>query len=141
MLNRVQIIGNLGKDPEIRSFPNGGRVANFSVAVNEKWKDKASGEQKERTEWVPIIVMNDHLVGIVEKYLRKGSKVMIEGKYETRKYEKDGRDIYATSVVLRPYDGQIIMLGGKTEESEYDAPVEKKQETMAQIEEDNSIPF
>src|ERR1700745_1374529 len=93
-VNKVILIGNLGKDPEVRSFPNGGRVANFSIATSESWKDKATGERKEKTQWHNIAVKNDALVGICEKYLRKGSKVFLEGQLETRKYEKDGRDVY-----------------------------------------------
>ena len=112
-VNKVIIIGNLGRDPEVRSFPSGGRVANFSVATSESWKDKASGERRERTEWHRISVLNDALVGIVEKYLKKGSKVYIEGQLETRKYEKDGRDVYTTEVVLRPYTGNMTMLDAR----------------------------
>ena len=109
-VNKVILIGNLGKDPEVRSFPNGGRVANFSVATSESWKDKTSGERRERTEWHRISITNDALVGIAEKYLKKGSKVYLEGQLETRKYEKDGRDVYTTEVVLRPYNGNLTML-------------------------------
>ena len=84
-VNKVVLVGNLGKDPEIRTFPNGGRVANFSIATSENWKDKATGERKERTEWHRISVLNDALVGVVEKYVKKGSKLYIEGQLETRK--------------------------------------------------------
>jgi single-strand DNA-binding protein len=113
-VNKVILVGNLGKDPEIRSFPNGGRVANFSIATSESWKDKATGERKERTEWHRISVTNDALVGVVERFLKKGSKVYIEGQLETRKYEKDGREVYTTEVVLRPYRGELTMLDGKS---------------------------
>lgn len=113
-VNKVILVGNLGKDPEVRSFPNGGRVANFSIATSESWKDKNSGERKERTEWHRISILNDALVGIAEKYLKKGSKVYIEGQLETRKYEKDGREVYTTEVVLRPYRGELTMLDGKS---------------------------
>jgi single-strand DNA-binding protein len=112
-VNKVILVGNLGKDPEVRSFPNGGRVANFSIATSESWKDKATGERKEKTQWHNIAVKNDALVGICEKYLRKGSKVFLEGQLETRKYEKDGRDVYITEVVLAPYRGELTMLDGK----------------------------
>lgn len=112
-VNKVILVGNLGKDPEIRSFPNGGRVANFSVATSESWKDKATGERKERTEWHRVSVLNDALVGVVERFLKKGSKVYLEGQLETRKYEKDGRDVYTTEVVLRPYRGELTMLDSK----------------------------
>lgn len=112
-LNKVQLIGCLGKDPETRTFANGGRVANFSIATSESWKDKATGEKKERTEWHRISVLNEGLVGVVEKYLRKGSLVYIEGQLQTRKYEKDGVDHYTTEIVLRNYGGTLTMLGGK----------------------------
>lgn len=112
-VNKVILVGNLGKDPEVRTFPNGGRVASFSVATSESWKDKATGERKERTEWHRISIFNEALVGITEKYLKKGSKVYLEGQLETRKYEKDGRDVYTTEVVLRPYNGTLTMLDTK----------------------------
>jgi len=110
-LNKVTIIGNLGKDPEIRSFQNGGRVASFSVATSESWKDKQSGEKKERTEWHRISVMNEALVGVVEKYVRKGTKIYLEGQLETRKWtDKDGAEKYTTEIVLRQYRGELILL-------------------------------
>lgn len=113
-VNKVILIGNLGKDPEIRSFPNGGRVANFSIATSESWKDKSSGEKKERTEWHRISVTNDALVGVVERYVKKGSKVYIEGQLETRKWtDKDGQEKYTTEVVLRPYRGELTMLDSR----------------------------
>jgi len=110
-LNKVTIIGNLGKDPEVRSFQNGDRVASFSVATSERWKDKQSGEQKEKTEWHRISILNQNLVGVVEKYVRKGTKLYIEGQLETRKWQdKDGSDRYSTEVVLRPYRGELLLL-------------------------------
>ena len=112
-VNKVILIGNVGNDPDIRTFPSGGKVANFSVATSEKWTDKKSGEKKEKTEWHRISVTNDSLAGIVEKYIKKGSKVYIEGQLETRKYEKDGKDVYTTEVVLRPYHGELTMLDSK----------------------------
>ncbi|MFY9287580.1 MAG: single-stranded DNA-binding protein [Alphaproteobacteria bacterium] len=114
-VNKVILVGNLGKDPEIRSFQNGGRVASFSVATSENWKDKSSGEKKEKTEWHRVSVLNDHLVGIVEKYLKKGAKVYLEGQLETRKWtDKEGQEKYTTEVVLRPYRGELTMLDGKS---------------------------
>jgi single-strand DNA-binding protein len=113
-VNKVIIVGNLGRDPEFRTFQNGGRVASFSVATSESWKDKATGERKERTEWHRISVLNENLVGIVEKYIKKGSKVYVEGQLETRKYtDKDGVEKYTTEVVLRPFRGEITMLDSK----------------------------
>lgn len=112
-LNKVQVLGNLGQDPEIRSFPNGGRVANLSIATSETWKDKNTGEKKERTEWHRVAVFVDGLVGVIEQYVKKGSKVYIEGQLETRKWQdQSGADRYSTEIVLRPYSGQLILLGG-----------------------------
>ncbi len=112
-VNKVILIGNLGRDPEIRSFQNGGRVASFSIATSETWKDKSSGEKKERTEWHRISVLNDALVGIVERFVKKGSKLYIEGQLETRKWtDKDGQEKYSTEVVLRPYRGELTLLDG-----------------------------
>lgn len=112
-LNKVILIGNLGKDPEQRNFPNGGSVANFSIATSENWKDKQSGEKKERTEWHKIAIFNEGLVKIVMKYLQKGTKVYIEGQLETRKWQdKEGKDQYTTEIVLRPYVGEIKILSG-----------------------------
>jgi single-strand DNA-binding protein len=113
-VNKVILVGNLGKDPEIRSFQNGGRVANFSLATSENWKDKSSGEKKERTEWHRISVLNDKLVEVVERYVKKGSKLYIEGQLETRKWtDKDGQEKYTTEVVLRPFRGELTMLDSK----------------------------
>jgi single-strand DNA-binding protein len=110
-LNKVQLIGHLGKDPEIRSFQNGGKAASFSLATSESWKDKETGERKERTEWHRISITNDGLVGVVEKYLKKGAKVYVEGQLETRKWtDKEGQERTSTEVVLRPYAGELLML-------------------------------
>ena len=117
-LNKVTLIGNLGKDPEIRSFQNGGRAAHFSIATSENWKDKDTGEKKERTEWHQVSIMTEGLIKVAEKYLKKGSKVYIEGKLETRKWtDKDNHERYTTEVVLRPYSGELIMLDGRKDES------------------------
>lgn len=110
-VNKVILVGNLGRDPEIRTMQSGGRVANLSVATSETWRDKASGERKERTEWHRVVVFNDNLVKVCESYLRKGSKVYIEGQLETRKWQdQSGQDKYSTEVVLRPFRGEITML-------------------------------
>lgn len=110
-LNKVLLIGNLGKDPDIRSMQNGNRVCNMSLATSEKWKDKQTGERRERTEWHRIVVFNEGLVGICEKYLRKGSKIYLEGQVETRKYtDQNDNERYITEIVLRPYKGEIVML-------------------------------
>lgn len=113
-LNKVMIIGNLGRDPEIRSFSNGGKVANLRIATSETWKDKTTGEKKERTEWHTVSIMNDGLVGVVERYLKKGSKVYVEGQLETRKWQdQSGADKYSTEIVLRGFGGTLQMLDGK----------------------------
>src|ERR1700744_4034540 len=99
-VNKVILVGNLGKDPEIRTFQNGGRVASFSIATSESWKDKSNGEKKDRTEWHRISILNENLVGVVERFLKKGAKVYIEGQLETRKWtDKDGHEKYSTEVV------------------------------------------
>lgn len=114
-VNKVIIVGNVGRDPEVRSFPNGGKVCNLRVATSETWKDKQTGERKERTEWHSISILVEGLVGIAEKYLRKGSKVYIEGQLETRKWQdQSGNDRYSTEVVLRPYNGTIVLLDGRS---------------------------
>lgn len=113
-VNKVIIIGNLGRDPEVRSFPNGGKVVNLRIATSETWKDKTTGERKERTEWHSVAIFNEGLAKIAEQYLRKGSTVYIEGQLETRKWQdQSGADRYSTEVVLRPYNGSLTLLGGK----------------------------
>ena len=111
-VNKVILIGNLGADPEVKSFQNGGRIANLRIATSENWKDKATGERKERTEWSSITIQNDGLVGVVERFLKKGSKIYIEGKLQTRKWQdKDGNDRYTTEVVVG-FGGVLTMLDG-----------------------------
>ena len=113
-VNKVIIIGNLGRDPEVRNFPNGGKVCNLRIATSERWRDKASGEQREKTEWHSVAIFNEGLVRIAEQYLRKGSTVYIEGQLETRKWQdQSGADRYSTEIVLRPYKGELTMLGGR----------------------------
>ncbi len=110
-LNKVTLIGNLGKEPEVRSMQSGGRVATLAIATSESWKDKTTGERKEKTEWHKVAIFNDALVGVAEKYLKKGSKVYIEGQLETRKWQDaSGADKYTTEIVLRPYRGELVML-------------------------------
>ena len=112
-LNKVMLIGNLGADPEIRSFQNGGKVANLRIATSETWKDRNTGERQERTEWHTIAIFSEGLVNVVENYLKKGSKVYVEGKLQTRKWQdQQGNDRYSTEVVLRGFDGTLTMLDG-----------------------------
>lgn len=113
-LNKVMLIGNLGADPEIREFQNGGKVANLRIATSESWKDRNTGERQERTQWHSVAIFNDGLVGVVERYVKKGSKVFVEGQLETRKWQdQEGNDRYSTEVVLRAYNGTLTMLGAK----------------------------
>lgn len=113
MLNQCSFIGNLGQDPEIKSFTNGGRIANLRIGVSEKWKAKTSGEQKERTEWVAVVINSDGLVGVAERYLRKGSKVYVSGQLRTRKWQdQTGADRYSTEIMLSGFDAKLVMLDG-----------------------------
>jgi single-strand DNA-binding protein len=114
-VNKVILVGNLGRDPEIRSTQDGLRIANLSVATSESWRDKNSGERKEKTEWHRVAIFNDRLVDVVEKYLKKGSKVYIEGALQTRKWtDKDGQERYTTEVVLQRFRGELTMLDGRS---------------------------
>ena len=113
-VNKCILIGNLGADPEVRTFGNGGKVANLRIATSETWKDKNSGERKESTEWHTVAVFGDGLVGICERFLKKGSKIYIEGKLTTRKWQdQSGADRYSTEVVLQGFGGTLTMLDGK----------------------------
>ena len=132
-VNKVILIGNLGADPEVRNFQNGGKVCNLRIATSETWKDKNSGEKREKTEWHTVAIFNEGLVRIAEQYLKKGSKVYIEGQLETRKWQdQSGADKYSTEVVLQGFNGRLTMLdgpignsgGGNSQQSggNYDAP-------------------
>ena len=115
-VNKVILIGNLGRDPEIKQMPSGGSIANLSIATSENWRDKNSGERKEKTEWHRVVVFSEGLVRVVEQYLKKGAKVYIEGQLETRKWQdKDGNDKYSTEVVLRNFGSTLTMLDGRSE--------------------------
>ena len=113
-VNKVIIVGNLGRDPEVRSFANGGKVVNLRIATSESWRDKTSGERKERTEWHSVAIFSEPLAKIAEQYLRKGSKVYVEGQLETRKWQdQSGADRYTTEVVLRPFTGSLTLLDSR----------------------------
>jgi single-strand DNA-binding protein len=115
-VNKVILIGRLGRDPEVRSFQNGGKVVNLRVATNERWRDKNTGENKERTEWHSVAIFNENLGRIAEQYLRKGSNVYLEGQLETRKWQdQSGQDRYSTEVVLRPFRGELTLLDNRGE--------------------------
>ena len=139
-VNKVILIGNLGKDPEARSFSNGGKVVNLTVATSETWKDK-NGERQERTEWHRVSILNEKLGEVAERYLRKGSKVYLEGKLETRKYQaQDGSDRYSTEIVLRNFDGELTLLdskgsgegaGGSYEDQQQSRPAQGQQSSAS----------
>ena len=112
-VNKVIIVGNLGADPEVKSFQNGGRICNLRIATSEDWKDKSTGEKKERTEWHTVVLNSDGLVGVAERFLKKGSKVYIEGSLRTRKWQDaSGNDRYSTEVSVAGFDGKLVMLDG-----------------------------
>ena len=114
-VNKVILVGNVGNEPEVRTFQNGGRVANFSLATSERWNDKNSGEKKEKTEWHRVSVLNEGLIKVIENYVKKGSKLYIEGQLETRKWQdQNGQDKYSTEVVLRPFRGELTMLDNRS---------------------------
>ena len=113
-VNKVILIGNLGRDPEVRTFQNGGKVCNLRIATSENWRDRTTGERKERTEWHSVAIFSEPLAKIAEQYLKKGSKVYIEGQLETRKWQdQSGQDRYTTEIVLRPYRGELTLLDGR----------------------------
>jgi single-strand DNA-binding protein len=122
-VNKVTILGHLGADPDIRTTSAGKSIANMRIATSETWKDKATGERREKTEWHTIVIFNEALAGVAQRYLKKGSKVYIEGQLQTRKWQdKDGQDRYSTEVVLQGFNGQLVMLDGKQEGQESAAP-------------------
>ena len=115
-VNKVILIGNLGADPEVRNFQNGGKVCNLRIATSETWKDRNTGERREKTEWHQVAIFQEGLVRIAEQYLKKGAKVYIEGKLQTRKWQdQSGQDRYSTEVVLQGFDGTLTMLDGRSE--------------------------
>ena len=138
-LNKVLLIGRLGKDPELREFPSGGKVCNFSLATSDTWKDSNTGERQERTSWHNIAIYNDRLADIAEQYLRKGSQVYIEGQLETRKWQDQaGNDRYTTEVVLKNYKGELTMLGGRSDESSASSPQQKDLQTFQNTRSDSN---
>jgi single-strand DNA-binding protein len=151
-VNKVILVGNVGVEPEIRNMQSGDRVANISLATSETWKDK-SGERQEKTQWHKVVVFNQNIVGVVEKYVKKGAKLYIEGQLETRKWEKDGVPQYTTEVVIKPFRGELTMLDskggggfGESEQSSYSpAPARSSgggAATAAKVDEfEDEIPF
>ena len=143
-VNKVILIGNLGRDPEVRSFQNGGKVCNLRIATSESWKDRTTGERKERSEWHSVAIFSEPLARIAEQYLSKGSKVYIEGQLETRKWQdQSGQDRYTTAVVLRPYKSTLTMLDGNGGSGAMDN--QHKQQVPNQVNDrhdlDDDIPF
>ena len=123
-VNKVILVGNLGRDPEVRFSQAGNKIVNFSLATSERWKDKSSGEQREKTEWHRVVVFDDRLADVAEKYLKKGAKVYLEGQLQTRDYEKEGQKHYVTEVVLQRFRGVLTMLDsrGSGGGGDYDSP-------------------
>ena len=147
-LNKVQIIGRLGADPEIKQMVNGKNVARLSVATSQSWKDKSSGERKEKTEWHKVVIFNEGLVNIVQQYLKKGANIYIEGQLSTRKWkdEKSGQDKYSTEIVLQGYNSSLTMLGGKNNSNNTNESTQASSLPNDQMSQDNSdlddeIPF
>lgn len=115
-VNKVILVGNLGRDPEVRSTQDGNKIVNLSIATSDRWRDRATGEQRERTEWHRVVIFNENLAKIAEQYLRKGSSVYVEGQLQTRKWtDQNGQDKYTTEVVLGRFRGELTLLGGRGE--------------------------
>lgn len=146
-LNKVQLIGALGADPEVRSFQNGGKVCNLRLATSEKWKDKNTGEVKEQTEWHSVAIFSDGLAGVAERYLRKGSKVYVEGQLKTRKWQdQNGNDRYSTEIVLNGPKAALVLLssnqGNQGQDNGYQAPGSQQQPSGGYDDDlDDDIPF
>lgn len=141
-VNKVILVGNLGQDPEIRSLNSGDRVCNLRVATSESWRDKGSGERREKTEWHQVTIFNDHLVKVAENYLRKGSKVYLEGSLQTRKWtDQNGQERYSTEVVLQKFRGELQMLDGKSEGGMGSVPDHSSQADVRSADLDDEIPF
>ena len=140
-INKVILVGNLGRDPEVRHSPDGNKIVNISLATSESWTDKSSGERREKTEWHRVVIFNDHLGEIAEKYLKKGSQVYLEGQLQTRKWTtSDGLERYTTEIVLKKFNGTLTMLGGGNEGSpEVVPPPIIENETNKIL--DDEIPF
>mgnify|MGYP001196537405 CR=1 FL=1 len=148
-LNKVQLIGRLGADPDIKQMVNGKNVARLSIATSQSWKDKSTGERKEKTEWHRVVIFNEGLVGVVQQYLKKGANVYVEGQLSTRKWkdEKSGQDKYSTEIVLQGYNSSLTMLDGKnktdsvTSSSENKSTLPNDDVTQDSSDLDDKIPF
>ncbi|MDR1609759.1 MAG: single-stranded DNA-binding protein [Holosporales bacterium] len=138
-LNKVTLIGNLGKDPDIRFMPDGTRVASFSIATSESWRDKATGERRDKAEWHRVTVFNDKLAEIIERYVRKGTKLYVEGQLQTRKWtDQTGTDKYVTEIIIGRFRGELMILDSKRGDSDYDG---RTDESPHDIPIDDDVPF
>ena len=142
-VNKTILLGSLGADPEVKSFQNGGRIANLRLATSESWKDKTTGEKKERTEWHSVTLNSDGLVSVAERFLRKGSKVYIEGKLQTRKWQdQSGNDRYTTEIVVGGFDGKLVMLDGAKGAGSDTGAQQRAPATAGDFDDDlDSVPF
>ncbi len=141
-LNKVSLIGNVGKDPEIRSTTNGAEIASFSIATSESWRDKATGERKSKSEWHNIVLFSEHLVNLAKSYIKKGSRLYLEGKLQTRKWsDKDGVERYSTEIILQGFDSKIILLSSKDEGQPSEHNQAKQNAYVDDLDLDDSIPF
>jgi len=141
-VNKVILVGNLGKDPEIRSMNSGDRIANLTIATSETWRDKASGERKEKTEWHRVVIFNDNLVKLAENFLRKGAKVYLEGSLQTRKWtDQSGVEKFSTEIVLQKFRGELVMLDGKSEGGGARNSPAESSFSSDRLEMDDMIPF
>jgi single-strand DNA-binding protein len=147
-VNKVILVGKLGKDPEQKTFPNGGSVVNFSVATSESWKDKQTGERKEKTEWHNVVIRNDHQAKTAMQYLTKGSEVYVEGAIATRKWQdQSGQDRFMTEIVVGPFKGEIALIGGRAggrsdgPADDYSEPHQQKRNTAPVDDLNDDVPF
>lgn len=142
-VNKVILVGNVGKDPEVRRTTSGATVVTLSLATSESWKDKASGERKEKTEWHHVVVFNEHIAKVVEQYVKKGSKLYVEGSLQTRKWQdKSGGERYSTEIILQKFNGTLVLLDGRDKGSESTPPSQAEYESAtADATLDDEIPF
>lgn len=144
-INKVTLVGNIGGDPQVRNMPSGQKVVNFNLATSERWRDRATGEMKEQTEWHRIVIFNPNLADVAERMLQKGTKLYIEGSLKTRKWQnQQGVDVYTTEVVLNPFAGQMVILSGSkgAGDSEYNAaPASAPREEISVADINDDIPF
>lgn len=141
-VNKAIIVGRLGKDPESKTFANGGSVVSFTVATSESWRDKATGERKEKTEWHNIVIRNDNIGKTATQYLRKGSEVYVEGSIQTRKWQdQNGQDRYSTEIVIGPFNGSLTLIGGKSEGRSYQDEGDSRPRANTPADLDDDVPF